>query len=106
RHCYLFQMAGIEEPGHIYRRAGLWRASGPRYKRGTDGVLVWSHHLLGPRQRSVRDVRVRADAPPWATIGAILALLVLIVDVALMAIGGIDLKVGLLLAGLALARLV
>lgn len=38
-------------------------------------------------------------------IGAVLALLVLVLDVVFMAIGGIDLKIGLLIGGLALSVL-
>jgi hypothetical protein len=45
-------------------------------------------------------------APAWATVGWILALLVLLVDIVFMAIGQIDIKVGLLIGGVALARLV
>lgn len=39
-------------------------------------------------------------------IGWVLAVLVLLVDVVLMVIGNIDLKVGLLIGGLAIARLI
>ena len=42
----------------------------------------------------------------WLTIGFIIAILVLVIDVVFLAIGQIDLKPGLLLAGLAVARLV
>jgi hypothetical protein len=45
-------------------------------------------------------------APAWVTIGSLIALVVLVVDVVFMAIGQIDLKLGVLIAGLALARLV
>ena len=42
----------------------------------------------------------------WLTVGAILAVIVLVVDVVFMAIGNVDLKIGLMIAGLAVARLV
>ena len=44
-------------------------------------------------------------APPWFTIGWIIALIVLLVDVVFLAIGQVDTRVGLLIGGLALARL-
>jgi hypothetical protein len=49
---------------------------------------------------------VIAGAPAWATVGALLALIVLIVDIVFLVLGMIDLRVGLLIGGLALARLV
>jgi hypothetical protein len=51
-------------------------------------------------------MRVGANSPTWVTIGAIIAILVLVVDVVFMAIGQIDFKPGILIAGLAVARLV
>lgn len=51
-------------------------------------------------------MRVSQTSPAWVTFGALLALLVLIVDIVFLATGAIDLKVGALIAGLALARLV
>lgn len=45
------------------------------------------------------------NAPPWLSIGWLIALLVLVIDVVFLAIGAIDLRVGLLLGGLALARM-
>jgi hypothetical protein len=45
-------------------------------------------------------------APAWATVGAVIALLVLLVDVVFLVTAQIDLKLGLLIGGLALARLV
>jgi uncharacterized membrane protein YccF (DUF307 family) len=39
------------------------------------------------------------------TLGWLLALVVLIIDIVFMAVGSIDLKVGLLIGGVALARL-
>ncbi|HEY1295472.1 MAG TPA: hypothetical protein VGJ60_20530 [Chloroflexota bacterium] len=51
-------------------------------------------------------MRVSQTAPVWVTFGALIALLVLVVDIVFMAIGGVELKVGLLIAGLAIARLV
>lgn len=50
-------------------------------------------------------MRVGTNSPAWVTIGALIAIVVLVVDVVFMAIGNIDLKVGLLIAGLAVARL-
>jgi hypothetical protein len=44
-------------------------------------------------------------APAWVTVGWVLALIVLIVDVVFLAIGQIDLRIGLLIGGLALARM-
>lgn len=44
-------------------------------------------------------------APAWASVGFIIALLVLLVDVIFLAIGQIDLKVGVLIGGCAIARL-
>lgn len=44
-------------------------------------------------------------APAWATVGAVLALIVLVVDIVFLVLGTVDLKVGLLIGGLALARL-
>jgi hypothetical protein len=51
-------------------------------------------------------MRVSQTAPAWVTIGALIALLVLIVDIVFLATGSIDLKVGALIAGCALSRLV
>ena len=48
---------------------------------------------------------VVSGAPAWFTVGWGLALIVLVIDVVFMAIGQVDLKIGLLLGGLALARL-
>jgi hypothetical protein len=48
----------------------------------------------------------REGGPTWLTVGAIIAALVLVIDIVFLATGGIDLKVGGLIAGLALARLV
>ena len=50
-------------------------------------------------------MRVSQSAPAWATIGWGIALIVLIVDVVFMAIGSVELKLGLLIGGLAVARL-
>ena len=50
-------------------------------------------------------VRVSQTSPAWVTIGALVALLVLVVDIVFLATGAIDLKVGALIAGLAVARL-
>lgn len=44
--------------------------------------------------------------PAWLTFGLLIALLVLLVDIVFMIVGGVDLKVGLLIAGLAVSRLV
>jgi hypothetical protein len=46
-----------------------------------------------------------AGAPTWLTVGWILALLVLVLDVVFVAIGQLDFKIGGLIGGLALARL-
>jgi hypothetical protein len=46
-----------------------------------------------------------ADAPAWLTLGWIIALIVLLVDIVFMAISQIDIRLGGLIAGLALARL-
>ncbi len=46
-----------------------------------------------------------ASAPAWATVGWVIALIALLVDIIFLAIGQIDLKVGLLIGGVALARL-
>lgn len=43
------------------------------------------------------------NGPAWLTFGALLAFLVLIIDVIFIVLGTIDLKVGLLIGGLALA---
>ena len=43
---------------------------------------------------------------PWLTIGALLAFLVLVVDVVFLVLGTIDLKLGLLIAGLAVAEII
>lgn len=51
-------------------------------------------------------MRVSQTSPAWVTFGALIAIIVLVVDVVFMAIGNIDLKIGLLIAGLAIARLV
>lgn len=56
-------------------------------------------HLAG-------SVRVSQTSPTWVTFGALVAALVLIVDIVFLATGGIDLKVGALIAGLAIARLI
>ena len=45
-------------------------------------------------------------APAWLSVGAVIALIVLVVDVVFLAIGQLDLKVGLLIGGCALSRLV
>ena len=44
-------------------------------------------------------------APPWFTVGWVLALIVLVIDVVFLAVGQVDMRVGLLIGGLALARL-
>lgn len=51
-------------------------------------------------------MRVSQTSPTWVTFGALVAALVLIVDIVFLATGGIDLKVGALIAGLAIARLI
>jgi hypothetical protein len=51
-------------------------------------------------------MRVSQTAPTWITFGALIAIIVLVVDVVFLAIGNIDLKIGILIAGLAIARLV
>ena len=40
---------------------------------------------------------------PWFTLGSLIAIVVLVLDVVFMALGQIDLKEGALIAGLALA---
>lgn len=47
----------------------------------------------------------RAGGPAWLTVGWIIALLVLVADFVLLIMGAIDLKLGLLIAGLAVAEL-
>ena len=59
----------------------------------------------GPPQVVEVGVRVSQTSPAWVTIGALVALLVLVVDIVFLATGAIDLKVGALIAGLAVARL-
>jgi hypothetical protein len=50
-------------------------------------------------------MRVGASSPAWVTVGFLIALVVLVVDIVFLAVGQIDLKVGALIAGLAIARL-
>lgn len=50
-------------------------------------------------------MRVGTNAPAWVTVGALIAIVVLVLAVVFMAIGQLDFKVGLLIAGLAVARL-
>lgn len=45
------------------------------------------------------------NAPAWLGIGWLIALVVLVVDIVLLVLAGIDLKLGLLIGGLAVARL-
>jgi len=45
------------------------------------------------------------NAPTWLGLGWIIALVVLIIAVVLMVVGGLDVKVGSLIIGLALSRL-
>lgn len=49
--------------------------------------------------------RVLVSRAPWLTFGSFVAALVLVVDIIFLATGQIDLKVGLLIAGLAVAEL-
>jgi hypothetical protein len=51
-------------------------------------------------------MRVSQTSPAWVTFGALIAALVLVIDIVFMATGGVDLKIGLLIAGLAIARLI
>jgi hypothetical protein len=44
-------------------------------------------------------------APAWVTVGWVLALIVLVVDIVFLALAQIDLRLGLLIGGLALARM-
>jgi hypothetical protein len=46
-----------------------------------------------------------AGGPTWLTVGWIIALLVLLIDIVFLALGQIDQKTGLLIGGVALARL-
>lgn len=45
-------------------------------------------------------------AYPWATIGRLIAFLVLIIDIVLIVTNAVELKLGLLIAGLAVAEIV
>jgi len=45
------------------------------------------------------------NAPAWLSIGWIIALIVLIVDIVFMVLGTVDTKIGLLIGGVALARM-
>lgn len=47
----------------------------------------------------------REGGPAWLTVGLLLAGLVLVLDLIFAATGQVDLKVGLMIAGLALARI-
>lgn len=40
---------------------------------------------------------------PWLTLGTLIAFLVLVIDIVFMVLGTVDLKIGLLIAGLAVA---
>lgn len=50
--------------------------------------------------------RVLVENQPWITFGRIIAVIVLVVDIVFLATNQIDLKVGLLIAGLGVAELV
>lgn len=50
--------------------------------------------------------RVLVQNQPWITIGRLIAALVLIIDIVFLATSTIDLRIGLLIAGLAIAELV
>ena len=46
-----------------------------------------------------------AGGPAWLTVGWLIALLVLVVDIVFLAIGQMDIRLGALIGGLALARM-
>ena len=46
-----------------------------------------------------------SGGPAWLSVGAIIALLVLVVDIVFLALGQVELRVGALIGGLAVARL-
>lgn len=50
-------------------------------------------------------IQLGAGNPTWLTLGWVIALIVLVLDIVLVAVGQLDLKLGLLIGGLSLSRL-